>query len=277
MTKTVEAFMIEKIIRSVQVCIPFKLLKEEYLPMVLEKRINPEIGISGDVIDTHSERAFHQMARLIQKEGLTITLHGPFFDLVPGGMDKRILQASRERLKQAFDLIPLFNPLSIVCHTGYDRKRYIDDQDQWLETAMETWTQLLQSLEGSETILMFENVYEKTPNMLLRLIKGLDSERVGFCFDAGHMNVFSKTDLDGWLTAMTPFLKQLHLHDNEGDRDDHLAIGAGKINFDRLFSHIERKQLKPIITLEAHQEQALWTSLETLSRSDQFCRIVQSP
>jgi len=268
--------MIEKIIRSVQVCIPFKLLKEKYLPVVLEKRINPEIGISGDVIDTHSEREFHQMASLIQKEGLTITLHGPFFDLVPGGMDKRILQASRERLKQAFDLIPLFNPLSIVCHTGYDRKRYIDDQDQWLETAIETWTQRLQSLEGSETILMFENVYEKTPNMLLRLMKGLGSERVGFCFDTGHMNVFSETDLDGWLSAMTPFLKQLHLHDNEGARDDHLAIGAGEINFDRLFSHIERKQLEPIITLEAHQEQALWASLETLSQSDQFCRIVQS-
>jgi len=268
--------MIEKIIRSIQVCIPFKLLKEKYLPMVLEKRINPEIGISGDVIDTHSKREFHQIVSLIQEEGLAITLHGPFFDLVPGGMDKKILQASRERLKQAFDLIPLFNPLSIVCHTGYDRKRYMDDQDQWLETAIETWTELLRGLEGSETILMFENVYEKTPNMLLRLIDGLGSEQVGFCFDTGHMNVFSETDMDGWLKAMTPSLKQLHLHDNEGIRDDHLAIGAGAINFDSLFSYIERKQLKPIITIEAHQEQALWNSLEILSRSAQFCRIIQS-
>jgi sugar phosphate isomerase/epimerase len=268
--------MIERIIEGIQVCIPFKLLKERYLPVVLEKRINPEIGISGDVIDTHSNREFQQMASLIQAEGLAITLHGPFFDLVPGGMDKKILQASRERLKQAFDLIPLFNPLSIVCHTGYDRKRYSDDQDLWLERAIETWTQMLQGLEGSETILAFENVYEKTPNMLLRLIRGLGSEQVGFCFDAGHMNVFSETDMGGWLEAMTPYLKQLHLHDNEGIRDDHLAIGAGAINFDRLFSHIEKHQLKPIITLEAHQEQALWGSLETLSRSNQFCRIVQS-
>ena len=268
--------MIEKIIRSIQVCIPFKLLKEKYLPVVLEKRINPEIGISGDVIDTHSEREFHQMASLLQEEGLAITLHGPVFDLVPGGMDEKILRASRDRLRQAFDLIPLFNPLSIVCHTGYDRKRYIDDQDQWLDTAIETWKKLLQSLKGSETILMFENVYEKTPNMLLKLIEGLGSEQVGFCFDTGHMNVFSETDMAGWLNAMTPTLKQLHLHDNAGVRDDHLAIGAGAINFARLFSHIEKEQLKPIITLEAHQEQALWGSLETLSRSDQFCRIVQS-
>ncbi|MBW1896951.1 MAG: hypothetical protein JRI47_07820, partial [Deltaproteobacteria bacterium] len=45
--------MIQKIIRSIQVCIPFKLLKGKYLPIVLEKRINPEIGINAEVIDSH--------------------------------------------------------------------------------------------------------------------------------------------------------------------------------------------------------------------------------
>jgi sugar phosphate isomerase/epimerase len=269
--------VIEEIIANVQICIPFKLLKERYLPDVLERRINPEIGISGDVLDTYSGREFHQVASLIQAEGLRITLHGPFFDLVPGGMDKKMLQTSRERLQQAFELVPVFNPLSIVCHTGYDRKRYLDAQDQWLEAAVETWTNLLRGLGGTQTVLVMENVYEKTPRMLLRLLKSLGSEKTGFCFDAGHMNAFSDTDLHGWLEAMTPFLKQLHLHDNNGGADDHLAIGEGAIAFDRLFSHLEKNQLKPIITLEAHQEKALWDSLETLSRSEPFLRIIQRP
>ncbi|MDY6987143.1 MAG: sugar phosphate isomerase/epimerase family protein [Thermodesulfobacteriota bacterium] len=264
------------ILTAVQVCIPFRLLKEKYLPLVLEKRINPEIGIDGNVMDTHSRKAFSEMASLLRHEGLSITLHGPFYDLAPGAMDKKILEATRERLRQAFDLIPLFEPAAIVCHTGYDSKRYQDDKDLWLETAMATWAPLLGDLQGTKTTLMLENVYEETPVMLLRLIKGLNSNKVGFCFDAGHMNAFSETNLRGWLEHLGPFVKELHIHDNHGTRDDHLAIGAGNIDFDTLFRYVEKNRLKPIMTLEAHKEKWIWQSLEALSRSGPFCRIVTS-
>ncbi len=268
--------MFEDIIRRIQVCIPFRLLKDKYLPLVLENRINPEIGIDGGVIDTHSKKDFLEMVSILRQEGLLITLHGPFYDLVPGGMDKKILKATRERLKQAFDLIPVFEPLSIVCHTGYDRKRYHEVEDEWLDAALETWAPLVKGLQGTETTLMIENVYERTPRMLQKLLRGLNSENVGFCFDAGHMNVFSETNMEDWLKAMGGFLKQLHLHDNDGISDDHLAIGAGKIDFEYLFKFLEDNRLRPIITLESHKEKWIWQSLEVLSRSERFCRIVQS-
>ena len=261
------------ILTAVQICIPFRLLKEKYLPLVLEKRINPEIGIDGNVMDTHSRRAFSEMASLLRHEGLSITLHGPFYDLAPGAMDKKILKATRERLRQAFDLIPLFEPASVVCHTGYDSKRYDEDKDLWLETAMETWAPLAGDLQGTKTTLMLENVYERTPAMLLRLIKGLNTKKVGFCFDTGHMNAFSETNLKGWLDHLGPFVKELHIHDNHGIRDDHLAIGAGNIDFDTLFRYVGENRLNPIITLEAHKEKWIWQSLEALSRSEPFCRI----
>lgn len=268
--------MFEKIIRSIQLCIPFRLLKEKYLPVVLENRINPEIGIDGEVIDTYSKKDFLEMVSILRQEGLLITLHGPFYDLVPGGMDKKMLKATRERLKQAFDLIPVFEPLSIVCHTGYQRKRYHEVEKKWLDTALETWAPLVQYLHGTGTTLMIENVYERTPRMLEKLLRGLNSEKVGFCFDAGHMNVFSETSMQGWLKALGPFLKELHLHDNDGTSDDHLAIGAGKIDFESLFEYVEENRLRPIMTLEAHKEKWIWQSLEALSQSERFCRIVQS-
>ena len=267
--------MFENILKKVQVCIPFKLLKEKYLPLVLENRINPEIGIDGDVIDTYSRKDFSEIVSILQQEGLLITLHGPFYDLVPGGVDKKILKATRERLKEVFDIIPIFEPLSIVCHTGYEGKRYHEVEDEWLETAIETWTPLIKNLKGTLTNLMIENVYEKTPKMLLKLLHGLNTEKAGFCFDAGHMNVFSETNMEGWLTALGPFLKQLHLHDNLGIKDDHLAIGKGKIDFESLFEYVEKNRLRPIITLEAHKEKWIWQSLEVLSNSERFSRIVR--
>ncbi len=268
--------MIEKIIKNVQVCIPFRLLKDKYLPIVLEKRINPEIGINAGVIDTHSRKDFIEIASLLQQEGLSITLHGPFYDLVPGGIDKKILKASRDRLRQAFDLIPIFEPLSVVCHTGYDRKRYDEVQDEWFEASIETWTPLVKEIESTRTTLMIENVFEKTPRMLLRLLNALNIQKVGFCFDTGHMSAYSETSMDDWLKALGPLMKELHLHDNNGIKDDHLAIGAGKIDFEFLFEYIEQNSLKPITTVEAHKEKWLWQSLEALSRSERFCRIIQS-
>ena len=268
--------MFEDIIRRIQICIPFRLLKEKYLPLVLKNRINPEIGIDGGVIDTHSNKDFLEIVSILRQEGLSITLHGPFYDLVPGGMDRKILRATRERLKQAFDLIPVFEPMSIVCHTGYDRKRYNDMQDVWLETAIETWAPLIRGLKDTQTTLMIENVYERTPRMLLRLIKGLNTKKVGFCYDTGHMNVFSETNMKGWLEALGPFLKEIHLHDNDGTWDDHLAIGTGNIDFEYLFEYIEENHLRPIMTLEAHKKKWVWESLEALSLSERFCRIVQS-
>ncbi|MDY6951098.1 MAG: sugar phosphate isomerase/epimerase family protein [Thermodesulfobacteriota bacterium] len=264
------------ILGKVQICIPFRLLEDKYLPLVLKRRINPEIGIDGNLMDTHGRKAFSRMASLLRQEGLSITLHGPFYDLSPGAVDKKILLATRERLRQAFDLIPLFEPASVVCHTGYDRKRYGNDKDLWLETAVETWAPLVKDLEGTRTRLMLENVYEKTPAILLRLIKGLNTKNVGFCFDTGHMHAFSATNVQGWLEDLGPFVEELHVHDNHGSRDDHLAIGAGDIDFDTLFRYVAKNRLKPIITLEAHKEEWIWQSLEALSRSEPFCRVCAS-
>jgi sugar phosphate isomerase/epimerase len=61
-------------------------------------------------------------------------------------------------------------------------------------------------------------------------------------------------------------LAQLHLHDNAGAGDDHLAIGAGRFDFSGLFRYLRQQRLRPLITLEPHQEEGLWASLQALAR-----------
>ena len=64
---------------------------------------------------------------------------------------------------------------------------------------------------------------------------------------------------------MSDWLGQLHLHDNSGDMDNHLAIGQGIFDFTGLFDHLRANKHRPIITLEPHQEDGLWGSLSALS------------
>jgi sugar phosphate isomerase/epimerase len=266
--------MIEHIIRNIQVCIPFQRLMKEYLPLFIEKRMNPEIGIDGETMDTVSKRDFQHIAAVLGDEGLTTTLHGPFYDLAPGAIDKKMLAATRKRLEQAFDLIPIFQPRSIVCHTGYDKKRYRDTETQWLENAFQTWSSLLAGIRETATQLVIENVYEKTPRILLKLLNALQGENVAFCFDTGHMNAFSTTSMRDWLHVTRPWIRQIHIHDNSGGWDDHLAIGKGSVDFEYLFADLAQTGRKPIITLEAHEEASVWESLEALNKSPSFCRLV---
>jgi sugar phosphate isomerase/epimerase len=89
------------------------------------------------------------------------------------------------------------------------------------------------------------------------------------------MNAFSDTTMQHWLKDLGTFVKEVHLHDNDGTRDDHLAIGAGNIDFEPLFEYMEVNRLRPIFTLEPHKKEWVWKTFEALSRSARFCRIIQ--
>jgi sugar phosphate isomerase/epimerase len=53
-------------------------------------------------------------------------------------------------------------------------------------------------------------------------------------------------------------VRQVHLHDNDGSRDSHLAPGRGIVDFSLLFAFLKaRKSPPPIITLEPHREEDL--------------------
>jgi sugar phosphate isomerase/epimerase len=57
------------------------------------------------------------------------------------------------------------------------------------------------------------------------------------------------------------------LHDNLGEKDDHLPMGRGRIDFSRLFAYLKAERTRPpVVTLEAHRPDDVWESLECLER-----------
>ena len=139
-----------RIISRCFVNIPFAEF-DKYEKVVLQNRINPEIGLDGETLYTFKEKDFINRARFLQNEGLHCTLHAPFQDMLPGAVDKHVLQAVRDKLQLCFDLIEIFRPRSIVCHLGYLDCIHSYDQKQWLATSLETWQKLLPLAEASST------------------------------------------------------------------------------------------------------------------------------
>ncbi len=245
--------------------VPFERLKRD-LNLVLRERIQPEIGLDGDVLYTTDSRDFDELAAILQDANLSCTLHAPFFELSPGAIDKNIRKISKDKLERAFSLIPVFKPASIVCHLNYEDNKYRLRQEEWLNHSVATWQELLAIAEQHRTPMMLENTYEFGPKHHIQVLKALDSPYARFCFDVGHVMAFAKNTWQDWLPALEPWLGQLHLHDNQGDTDSHLAIGRGKFDFEALFNYLENKHLSPIVTLEPHTEHDLWESLAALDK-----------
>ena len=164
------------------------------------------------------------------------------------------------------ELVPLFNARSVVFHAGYDDRRYHVQRQQWLARSQATWEPLTRRAEELGVVIHLENVYERTPEMILSLLEAISSENLGFCLDVGHMNAFADTPLVEWLDALGPYLKEIHLHDNIGQGDEHAAVGSGTAPFGELFQYLADRRVTPVLTLEPHAEASLWRSLESLEQ-----------
>ena len=255
-----------RLLDRVQVNAPYRQLVDKYLGLFLRYGINPEIGFDALALETASQEAMAEMARLMKEQGRTITFHGPFMDLGPGGLDERIREVTARRLQRTMELVPVFRPQSVVFHAGYDERRYHAHRAEWLSGSLATWEPLIQQAEEMGVVIHLENVYEQTPEMILTLIEEMDSENLGFCLDMGHMNVFGEVALSEWLGALGPHLKEVHLHDNNGHSDSHGPIGSGTAPFKELFQYLHDQEKRPVVTLEPHEEATLWASLENLEK-----------
>ena len=242
---------------------PYHLLPK-YLEMILQKKLNLELYFSHYALQNINKTKCMETAKCLADAGLKITFHAPFMDLRPAALDDKIRRASVDRLKQVFDLATTFHPLKIVCHPSFDERYYVDCDDLWIESSMKTWTELIALAKDAKTTIALENVYEKNPYILRRLLDALSSDAICFCFDTGHFNVFSYTPLKIWMQELGTYLRHLHLHDNRGKTDEHLPAGCGTFPFVELFQTIRAIGAKPTMTLEAHNQDALWESLNNI-------------
>lgn len=260
----------KKITQRCFVNAPWQTLKTDYLDLFLEHGIQPEIGLEGTCLYDEDPAEFRRVAETLQRHNLACTLHAPFFDLAPGALDPHILAASREKLRRAFDLLQIFRPRSIVCHLQFEENKQGYKRAAWTAAALATWRQLLQTAAGLKVPIMLENTYEKSPAAHQTILTELNSPYAGFCLDVGHLLSFSHSPWQEWLPTLSSWLGQLHLHDNHGDSDQHLAPGLGKFDFPGLFQFLRLNDLHPLITLEPHSQEDLWQAFAYLEETELF-------
>ncbi len=251
-------------LESVQVNLPLGELLETYRPLVAAYPLNLEIGIDHRALDQLDQDSIAEAAGLL--EGRRITAHLPFMDLVPGSEDPTVAAAALRRLEQAADWALALGAVQVVCHLGFHQWLH-PDRPAFARRLADNLGPLLERLAERDCALMLENTFEPDPEPLVRCRNLLSPfGEVGYCLDVGHALCFSTTPLKRWWAALAPHLGELHLHDNDGSGDHHLACGQGAVDWELLRRGLDELERRPIFTLEPHREAHLWASLRGLER-----------
>ncbi len=165
----------------------------------------------------------------------TLSLHGPFKEMVPSSMDRKVQALTKDRFSQALLLGKELGCELMVVHSCFNPlMKYSGYEEGWLENASHFWDDFLPFCEDNKMAVALENVWDLQPGVMLRLLRQYQLSTFGACLDTGHAHIFSELSLEHWIEELGGYLSHIHIHDNNGLEDEHLPPGQGNIDFSGL-------------------------------------------
>lgn len=160
------------------------------------------------------------------------TMHGAFFDVIPFSYDSRIRAVSEERMIQSMEIARRIGAKAVVFHTNANPflmlEKYIE---QMVLATSEFVGKLLD--EYRDINIYLENMFDSSPDILRKISERLVKyPNYGICFDYAHASI-SPTPIDVWVESIGKYVRHIHINDNDLKNDLHLAVGTGKIDWER--------------------------------------------
>lgn len=226
---------------------------DETITLANEQKFNLEICQFADpaLLDSNYKQLLDNYKKSLKKYDGKITTHGSFMDLNPASKDQRIVEITKKRYKKNIEVAKELNASTIVFHSGYNGlvKNSVYKY-KFIEKTIDFWKTYIKNFENTGIIAALENTYEEKPEILLEIIKEVNSPNLKYCIDTGHVNINSRIPLDEWIEATGTYLHHMHLHNNNGDFDDHASLKSGTLNFEKMVDTLNKLNLNPNLVLE---------------------------
>lgn len=224
-------------------------MREYYVSHLLSddemKRIIKEIPVGVESIEfsisenlDHLEETLENYKRRLEyMDGRALSIHGPFLDLNPMSFDSMVQEATRVRYEQAYSAARELGAKKIVFHSGFIPS--VNFVEGWAERMTAFYERFLADKPADIQILM-ENVLDPAPEPLLEVAESISHPAFGICLDVGHVHCYSEVPCMEWVKTLEKHILHLHIHDNAGYRDSHLAFGYGTLPVQELKRWMEQ-------------------------------------
>ena len=178
----------------------------------------------------------------------SLWLHGPFAELIPCAIDPLARDVAMRRFRQALDAAQALGIRRMVFHGGFIPHVYFPEW--YVEQSVWFWREFLRDVPADMTLAL-ENVMEPSPETLVSIAAQIDDPRLGLCLDVGHANTcVSETPPMDWIVPMAPWLRHVHLHNNQGDTDLHAPLGQGNIPMRQIIDTVLQAAPEATFTIE---------------------------
>lgn len=206
------------------------------------------------------------LKKLKEDNGLEFTVHAPFADINIASLNSVLLNVMMKRLEKSIKHARQLDCVLWVFHPGsktglsffYPEKEWHVNTEsaKRLSTIAKTYGVkiAIENLPKSSMLLM-KNVEE-----VAKFFIDFEGD-VGFALDVGHANLNGQ--VEEFLTRFSKRIVHTHLSDNKGDRDSHLGIGHGTINWTKTAETLRRINYDGLLMLE---------SIERVEESTQVLR-----
>jgi len=208
------------------------------------------------------ENFLSELRRAIERAGLSVyQTHGPWrFPPMDATEEQR---AERfEKISKALTITRLLGCRYMVIHPlmpySHDRE---PDREEFYRINFEFFNKLLDGCEKNDVIICLENMPMPalsiaSPQAVLDFVKEINCPYMGVCLDTGHCSVLKLSPGDAVRTIGKEYLKVLHIHDNMGERDQHLLPFKGIIDWEDFSKALKEIGFDGCLSVEAAPQSA---------------------
>lgn len=158
--------------------------------------------------------------------------------------------AAMDEIKRAIEVAEQIPFRNLVVHLGEREDGWSLRSIEYAQTALEHLGAFAHPLGVR---LLVENLISEPtlPEHLVEILETGHLNSVGICLDLGHANV--NVGISQAIATLSARIASVHVHDNRGQKDEHLWPGDGTIDWPSVVKALKQLPESPAIVLEVHQ------------------------
>jgi sugar phosphate isomerase/epimerase len=228
---------------------PFRKMTEQ-----IPKAGTTYIELVDDGLHELTKQRVTLLMEISNSHGTRYSVHAPFADVNIASPSQLLLKAMLKRLEQSIANARTLEAYMWVFHPGIKTgiSMFYPGAD-WLQN-LKTANALARIAKKYGVKVAIENVPEPHP-FLIKSAEDLErffaeaDERIGLALDVGHSNLNGQTEL--FLKTFRDRIVHMHVSDNDGKNDQHLGIGDGTVQWNRLAELVNQAFDDKVIVVES--------------------------
>jgi len=224
---------------------PFLFSIEEQIKIAKEFKLGLEISFLREPKNLEVRKELKNIVEMLKDTRIKISAHLPSREVLLGAFNEDVRALSLRRTLKWLKVAKQLEAQWAVLHLNFIDSFYHHVEDRWLYYFMESMREVLHE----KMPVYLENSEEKTPLIFRKVLEKIDN-RVFVCFDIGHAFGYSNVSLLKWVDELSPWIREIHIHETEKGKDLHKPLGSGFIEIEKILRYIDELVEDYVITLE---------------------------